>query len=333
MKILKSQQGNSTLRYLKSISQNQNPKTPEEFQSNFQSNATGGLRTAPNQFGAAMSSRPVIPQQKVENPQNSSEIQTISLTDLAPEEASNLQFWLTNDPNYVRGIQSFNIDAENGTASIELAQTDNQHSIEEWTEALRNISRKPSMLKVPSLESSNLLSHVYKTDDIDPGEMKEFLEKALSHGINMRITSGKGPRENNPDSRHEIGYAIDVTPLDGEDWTSFTKRWTPEFLQWMEDNGYGVYNEPDETASKDWTGRHWHISRRGPERDYDEGVTKGWRAKLFGFAQGGTIKRGTELYQKLHKDNSVEQSEPQDWITIFEQDHGFIPESLKKRLG
>lgn len=61
--------------------------------------------------------------------------------------------------------------------------------------------------------------HQYKTSDIDPGNMKEFLDLAESEGVSFRITSGTRKdaiTSNGKISNHATGDAIDITPLDGQ---------------------------------------------------------------------------------------------------------------------
>jgi hypothetical protein len=61
--------------------------------------------------------------------------------------------------------------------------------------------------------------HQYKTNDIDVGNMKEFLDLAESEGISFRITSGLRPgavTSNGNISNHHYGNAIDITPIDGQ---------------------------------------------------------------------------------------------------------------------
>jgi len=122
---------------------------------------------------------------------------------------------------------------------------------------------------------------IFKSDDINVGNMKEFLDKLEENGISVKVTSGV--RKNNKSksgdkSYHIYGNAIDITPIDGSTKEHFTKlleqiKSKPKLVEWMRENGYGIIDETDPLikARTGATGNHWHVSRGGE------------RLALFGF--------------------------------------------------
>ena len=66
---------------------------------------------------------------------------------------------------------------------------------------------------------SLLGKHQYKTDNINVGNMQEFLDLASEEGVSLRITSGLrdgATTSNGNQSNHATGNAIDVTPIEGQ---------------------------------------------------------------------------------------------------------------------
>ena len=58
---------------------------------------------------------------------------------------------------------------------------------------------------------------IFKSDDIDVGNMRELLDKFEENGISVRVTSGvrNSITKSGNRSRHSYGDAIDITPIEG----------------------------------------------------------------------------------------------------------------------
>lgn len=120
--------------------------------------------------------------------------------------------------------------------------------------------------------------HVFKRDGIKVGNMQALLDEAAKYGIYFRITSGLRPgatTKQGKKSHHASGNAIDVTPIEGQTYADLTTkiRNSPEFVKWMREHGYGIYDETTAAvmARTGATGAHWHI---GPDRVAVAGLEK-----------------------------------------------------------
>ena len=120
--------------------------------------------------------------------------------------------------------------------------------------------------------------HVFKRDGIKVGNMQALLDEAAKYGIYFRITSGLRPgatTKQGKKSHHASGNAIDVTPIEGQTYADLTTkiRNSPEFVKWMREHGYGIYDETTSAvmARTGATGAHWHI---GPDRVAVAGLEK-----------------------------------------------------------
>lgn len=115
--------------------------------------------------------------------------------------------------------------------------------------------------------------HVFKTPDIQVGEMQGLLDAFADAGISLRITSGTRPgatTKQGNQSWHSQGRALDVTPVTGQTPKDFEDlaeaiRNSPDLVAYMKEHGYGIYDETSsDTLSKTGgTGAHWHI---GPDK-------------------------------------------------------------------
>lgn len=120
--------------------------------------------------------------------------------------------------------------------------------------------------------------HVFKRDNINVGNMQTLLDEASKYGIYFRITSGLRPgartKQGNT-SHHASGNAIDVTPIEGQTYADLTTKIknSPEFVKWMREHGYGIYDETtaEVMAKTGASGAHWHI---GPDRVAVAGLEK-----------------------------------------------------------
>ena len=122
----------------------------------------------------------------------------------------------------------------------------------------------------PILDSARYIikgKHQYKTSDIDPGNMKEFLDLAESEGVSFRITSGTRKNATTSSgnvSNHAIGNAVDITPLDGQSWDELIQaiKSSPKLLAYMKDKKMRILDErsPEMLTKTGGTGAHFHIS-------------------------------------------------------------------------
>lgn len=127
------------------------------------------------------------------------------------------------------------------------------------------------------------VQHVFKTPDIDTGEMKEFLDVLADAGIAVRVTSGARPGAKTSSgniSWHSPGKALDITPVSGTTREDFNKLKdqilnAPTVIKYMQDHNIGILDETlDETLQKTGgSGWHFHI---GP----DQSALKGLQAWL-----------------------------------------------------
>lgn len=120
--------------------------------------------------------------------------------------------------------------------------------------------------------------HVFKHKNMNIGNMQALLDEAAKYGISFRVTSGARPgakTKQGKTSHHAAGNAIDITPIPGETYADLRNkiRNSPEFVKWMQDHGYGIYDEttPEVMAKTGASGAHWHI---GPDRVAIEGLKR-----------------------------------------------------------
>lgn len=101
---------------------------------------------------------------------------------------------------------------------------------------------------VKQVMSTSTGKHVFKHKNMDVGNMKALLDEAAKYGISFRVTSGVRPgakTKQGKTSHHAHGNAIDITPVKGETYADLTNkiRNAPGFVKWMQDHGYGIYDE------------------------------------------------------------------------------------------
>lgn len=113
--------------------------------------------------------------------------------------------------------------------------------------------------------------HVFKTPDIQVGEMQGLLDAFADAGISLRITSGTRPgarTKQGKQSWHALGRALDVTPIEGQTFEDLAEaiRNSPDLVAYMKEHGYGIYDEttPEALSRTGGTGAHWHL---GPDRN------------------------------------------------------------------
>lgn len=131
---------------------------------------------------------------------------------------------------------------------------------------------------VQQVASTPLGKHIFKHENMDVGNMQALLDEAAKYGISFRITSGARPgakTKQGKTSHHATGNAIDITPIPGETYDDLRNkiRNAPEFVKWMQDHGYGIFDEtsPEVMAKTGASGAHWHI---GPDKVAIEGLKK-----------------------------------------------------------
>lgn len=113
--------------------------------------------------------------------------------------------------------------------------------------------------------------HIFKTPDIQVGEMQGLLDAFADAGISLRITSGTRPgarTKQGKQSWHALGRALDITPVTGQTFEDLAEqiRNSPELVKYMRDHGYGIYDEttPEVLEKTGGTGAHWHL---GPDKN------------------------------------------------------------------
>ena len=122
--------------------------------------------------------------------------------------------------------------------------------------------------QTPATSSKVAGNHVFKHQNMNVGNMQALLDEAAKYGISFRVTSGVRPGSRTKSgnvSWHASGNAIDVTPIAGQTYDDLRQaiRNNPAFVKWMQDRGYGIYEEitSDVMARTGATGKHWHIGR------------------------------------------------------------------------
>mgnify|MGYP003301033029 CR=1 FL=1 len=130
-------------------------------------------------------------------------------------------------------------------------------------------------------------THQFKRDDIDVGKMQGFLDEAAKYGIYFRITSGVRPgavTSSGNISRHAGGYAIDITPIEGESYEQLIdKIRNSPLLDYMVQNGIGFLEEitPEDQKKYNADGANIHISIPYDDGRSEDAAIKS-RKKIFG---------------------------------------------------
>lgn len=122
--------------------------------------------------------------------------------------------------------------------------------------------------QTPTTSSKVAGNHVFKHQNMNVGNMQALLDEASKYGISFRVTSGVRPGARTKSgnvSWHASGHAIDVTPITGQTYEDLKQaiRNNPAFVKWMQEHGYGIYEEttPGVMAKTGATGKHWHIGK------------------------------------------------------------------------
>ena len=172
---------------------------------------------------------------------------------------------------------------------------------------------KNSATNSPAVTSK--VQHVFKTPDIDTGEMKEFLDVLADAGIAVRVTSGARPgarTSSGNTSWHSQGRALDITPVSGTTREDFNKLKdqilnAPTVIKYMQDHNIGILDETlDETLQKTGgSGWHFHI---GPDQSALKGL-QAWLNDANHLAKHGMkfpilAKSGTKLPVMLAKNGT-----------------------------
>lgn len=173
---------------------------------------------------------------------------------------------------------------------------------------------KNSATSSPAVTSK--VQHVFKTPDINPGEMQEFLDVLADNGIAVRITSGARPGSKTASGRtswHSQGRALDITPVSGTTREDFNKLKdqilnAPAVIKYMQDHNIGILDETlDETLQKTGgSGWHFHI---GPDQNALKGL-QAWLNSTNHLAKQGMkfpilTKQGTKLPVILAKNGTT----------------------------
>lgn len=168
---------------------------------------------------------------------------------------------------------------------------------------------------------------IFKTEGIDVGKMQELIDKFNDYGINLRITSGLRPgaiAASGRPSRHGIGEAIDVTPIEGETFESLKEQLkkATELVEWMKANGYGILDEttPEAMKKNKSTGVHWHIGKDSTIQDW-------W--KTFFLRQGGILRKqpGGSLFTPYLQSTPYVQPtwDSNDPISFWDKNKFYVP--------
>lgn len=83
-------------------------------------------------------------------------------------------------------------------------------------------------------------------------KIKGFLDKVASHGISLRVTSGKRAK-GSEFSHHENGDAVDFTPVEGQTWETLTSSFldSTDLMNYVRQNGINLFDERQNTGNKD----------------------------------------------------------------------------------
>lgn len=111
-------------------------------------------------------------------------------------------------------------------------------------------------------------NHVFKHQGMNLGHMDALLQEAAKYGIFFRVTSGVrtgAKTKQGKTSYHALGQAIDITPIQGETYADlkYKIKNSPGFVKWMQDRGYGIFDEttPEVMKRTGASGAHWHIGK------------------------------------------------------------------------
>lgn len=218
--------------------------------------------------------------------------------------------------------------------------TTTQSSTPTQTHVQEEVATTPTV--TPTIESIVTPGNIkIRSNHPDTGKMKNFLDFIQSKGVSLIVTSGTRPNamtKSGNKSRHSIGEAIDVAPIDGNFDKLLETLKHPDIVKYMKDNRIRILNETSKYVMglTGATGPHLHISING-ERfgknvwDYVVAHDDNWYAytgrpkPILRF--GGILQRGGLIYtpfvpnkQDLLWDNSIttdETSFPVEPVKVF----------------
>jgi len=111
---------------------------------------------------------------------------------------------------------------------------------------------------------------IYKTKNMNIGNMQELINLMIDEGISFRVTSGYrfgAKTKNGKPSHHGAGNAIDITPIEGQTWDDLLSqmRRSNRFLDYMRSHKLGILDERSKEmlAQTGGTGAHFHIGPDG----------------------------------------------------------------------
>lgn len=184
-------------------------------------------------------------------------------------------------------------DSDSNTETIATTETTSDYSSEEESSSDQITFQDPSSIdwsKITGYENTPIITqsqsttpvtrqrgqHIFKTPDIQVGEMQGLLDAFADAGISLRITSGTRPgarTKQGKQSWHALGRALDVTPVEGQTFEDLAEaiRNSPDLVAYMKEHGYGIYDEttPEALSRTKGTGAHWHL---GPDQNAIKGL-------------------------------------------------------------
>lgn len=160
-----------------------------------------------------------------------------------------------NSPElYIPSVGSYSTDEEETTSTptedteeVELAYA----KAHEGQSPTTTVESEPTKTPV----QKQVGQHVY-VNGVDYNgfsqKLKGFLDKVASHGISLRVTSGKRAK-GSEFSHHENGDAVDFTPVEGQTWETLTNLFldNTDLMNYVRQNGINLYDERKNTGSKD----------------------------------------------------------------------------------
>ena len=252
-----------------------------------------------------------------------------------PKSNDDLYGWSNNQWSFP--IESVRVTNPYTKSETTEEQTTSQPSAPEHIEApVQQEVTTPTV--TPTVTPGNIK---IRSNHPDTGKMKNFLDFIQSKGVSLIVTSGTRPNSTTKSghkSRHSIGEAIDVAPIDGNFDKLLEALKNPDIVKYMKDNRIRILNETSKYVMglTGATGPHLHISING-ERfgknvwdhvvayDDDWYTYTGRQRPILRF--GGILQRGGLIYtpftpnkQDLLWDNLVttdETSFPVEPVKVF----------------
>lgn len=156
------------------------------------------------------------------------------------------------------------VNSENSNKLELQPQKESEDVKENLTVILPKTTQSDMVMQVSNTVIGN---HVF-TKKMNVGHMDALLNEAAKFGIFFRVTSGVRPGAKTKQGKisyHALGQAIDITPIKGETYADLKQKIknSPEFVKWMQEHGYGIFDEttPEVMKKTGATGPHWHIGK------------------------------------------------------------------------